>query len=257
MSEDHHITPLTEILSDLSESELRANYLEFVPVNDCTSQNEGLPFGGSKRGRPVTKPDRERISAEFDEGLDGQNFRNAQSSGELLHNATPPSHVIQQEKSEHRFLVFLFAQGKSAKTIFLELGGEWDEELGRPVAGTGQWSYSRLIQIRKQTWFQKALISYLEECGRDVITARLEAECGASIDTVVELRDNKQAPPAVRLNAAKDILDRFLGKATQKVEVTQSKSVSDYESELEEIKREEESLTNELRHLNPGLLQAP
>jgi hypothetical protein len=159
-----------------------------------------------------------------------------------LHNQQKPNLNIIKEKPEHRFIAILRAQGYSLKDVFVQMGGEMNEK-NQPIAGTGKYTYSWLSQINRQAWFTKQVTRLLEEAGKDKISAALETEAMTSLDTIVELRDNSDMDN-VRLSASKDILDRFLGKATNKIEsksiVTHEKVSEDdarIDRELEELER--------------------
>lgn len=133
-----------------------------------------------------------------------------------LHNSQEPNLNIVKEKPEHRFIAILRAQGYSLKDIFVQMGGELDDK-GQPKSGTGQYSYPWLSQINRQPWFTRQVTRMLEESGKDKISARLEAEAMNSVDEIVRLRDEAESEQ-VRCKAAQDLLDRHLGKATQRVE---------------------------------------
>lgn len=171
-----------------------------------------------------------------------------------LHGCTKPPVEIKQERPEHRFLIFLYAQGMSTKDVFTQLGGQWDSERNLPISGTGQYSYQHLHTIRRQAWFQQQLVAYMEECGKDVIRARLESELMPSIEKVVEIRDKHDAPMALQLKAAESLIDRFLGKPVQQVVTQPASTVDKYEKEAEALRLEAAQVEAELRNLNPALV---
>lgn len=53
----------------------------------------------------------------------------------------------------------------------------------------------------------------------DVSRVKLMLERDRSIATIIEIRDNKENGPEIRLRAAQDLLDRSLGKARQQTNV--------------------------------------
>lgn len=226
MSEE--ITPLTEVLSDAhSDSDLREKYAEYLPV-------------------------KKKAKALFDADRHEAEFAQAEADGALLHNSARPQVIIEKERPEHRFLVFLYSQGMSTKDIFLQLGGQWNSEKNLPISGTGQYSYQHLHTIRRQAWFQRKLIAYMEECGKDVIRAKLEAELMPSIEKVIEIRDDAEAPKNIQLQAANSLIDRFLGKPVQQVITAPSSSVERFENEAQKIQEETEKIEREMRVLNPA-----
>lgn len=226
-----------------NEAELRSRYAEYLPVKDKP-----------RRGPGSADPNRVKNSNEYDPERHESAFADAEAAGKLLHNVTRPPVVIQQERPEHRFLVFLYAQGMSTKDIFVQLGGVWDDTKNLPVSGTGQYSYQHLHTIRRQAWFQTKLVEYMEQCGKDVIRAKFEAELMPSIEKVIEIRDDPNAPRALNLKAAESLIDRFLGKPVQHVAPVPVSSVDRYEKEVADLVKETEAIEIELKHLNPAFL---
>lgn len=116
--------------------------------------------------------------------------------------ATDPNLAILDEKPEHRLIVYLKAQGFSNK------------EVSDKTGYTQAW----VSQITRQPWFRLRLVQELREAGVDQIQQVLKANALDSIFTLVDLRDDPQAPKAVRKACADSLLDRYLGKPTQKFE---------------------------------------
>lgn len=224
------------------ESALREQFAEYLPVKP-------------KKGPGSADPNRVKTRQEYNPERDEQAFVDAEADGKLLHNAARPSVTIQKERPEHRFLVFLYAQGMSTKDIYLQLGGEWDSTRNLPLPGTAaQYSYQHLHNIRRQAWFQTKLIEYMEQCGKDVIRAKFEAELMPSIEKVIEIRDDVNAPKQLQLRAAESLIDRFLGKPIQQVVALPVASVDKYEKDAAALARETEAIENELKNLNPAFL---
>lgn len=243
MSETSSLTAALERAhgQDSDDTSLRERYAEYLPVK-------------AKRGPGSADPNRVKGPNEYQPDLHEADFEVAEQNGRLLHGATRPPYVIQQERPEHRFLVFLYAQGLSTKDIFVQLGGEWDSSLNLPKSGTGQYSYQHLHTIRRQAWFQTKLVQYMEECGKDLIRAKFESELMPSIEKVIEIRDDEDAPKQLQLRAAESLIDRFLGKPIQQVQALPAASVDRYEKEAAELVRETEAIEAELKHLNPALI---
>ncbi len=90
----------------------------------------------------------------------------------------------------------------------------------------------RQLQLRPQ--FQANVTKIIEAYGFDVdVMKQFKAEIGQSLQTLVDIRDDVNAPKAVRANIAFGILERVLGKATQKVEFsgnTNADPVAEWES---------------------------
>ena len=111
-----------------------------------------------------------------------------------------PNLAILDEKPEHRLIVYLKAQGFSNK------------EVSDKTGYTQPW----VSQITRQPWFRLRLVQELREAGVDQIQQVLKSNALDSIFTLVDLRDDPQAPKSVRKAAADSLLDRYLGKPTQK-----------------------------------------
>ena len=150
----------------------------------------------------------------------------ARDPDRLFGDVNNPNLVILKEKPEHRLIVYLKAQGLSNNDIAERTG----------------YTYPWVSQITRQPWFKQRLIDELKVSGRDLIHETLRVEAPECIATLVDLRDNSESP-AVRLGASKDLLDRYLGKATQRVESTSTthvthEDVTGIDKELLEVNRE-------------------
>ena len=89
-----------------------------------------------------------------------------------------------------------------------------------------------------------------EISGKDQIAARF-AEIGSrAIDILEEVMDNPKAPPNVRANAANSILDRYLGKPTQKIETKNETTVDSLGSDAKQLQRELEIVEEQIRNVN-------
>lgn len=153
----------------------------------------------------------------------GPYLRNPVLEG-YLHNQQLPNSLLKHEKPEHRIMLFLKGQGMS----------------NREVAQCMDYSDGQVSQITRQAWFISALKDYLESEGRDLIKTVLEGEGKNSIFKLVEIRDDKESPKSVIVQACNSILDRWLGKPKQAVEVTTNKgsaTPADAAKLDEEIKR--------------------
>lgn len=149
-----------------------------------------------------------------------------------MFNAKDPNFAIQHEKPEHRMAVYLKAQGKS------------NREIAKLLGYTEAW----VSQIIRQPWARVALLREMQAAGRDAIQTTLEGAALDSVLTVISIRDDLSAKQNVRLAAADSLLDRFLGKPTQRVEQTNTNrtaadSIDGVNRELEELAREEARLT--------------
>jgi hypothetical protein len=125
------------------------------------------------------------------------------SSSSALFNPSTPTFAIIHEKPEHRIAILLKAQGKDNRTI------------ARVTGYTESW----LSQLFRQPWARQRLINEIEEAGKDGVYELLRGEVTNSIHAIIEVRDTAGSDEkAVKLAASQALLDRFLGKPTQRVE---------------------------------------
>ncbi len=149
------------------------------------------------------------------------------NSPDRLHNDDTPRYAIIEEKPWHRIVCYLVAQGLPKK------------EIAARVDKTEGW----IGQLTRQPWFRLRLIQELKEAGLDAVQQVLKGSALDSIYTLVELRDDEQTPKAVRRAAADSLLDRFLGKATQKIELDRkplpsSEEISTLDKEIKQLENE-------------------
>lgn len=163
---------------------------------------------------------------------------------------SPPAFNIKKESPEHRFLLYLFAQGNSSRDVFVQLGGQLDPVTKLPVPGTGKYSYHWVCQIRRQAWFRQQLTQFLHETGKDLVQAKLQTEVIPSLEAVIEIRDNIDAPANVRLTAANSLIDRFLGKPTQVVQQIVPTTVQRFEEDAADLERQITQVEEEMQALN-------
>lgn len=142
-----------------------------------------------------------------------------EKSGVGLFNDRSPNLAVLSEKPEHRIVIFLKAQGMS------------NNEIARRTGYTYPW----VSQILRQPWARKRLVEEITASGRDAVEEMLKSAAEDSVYTLISERDNEAAKPSERIAAANSLLDRFLGKPTQKVEQTVRTGKLDT---LEETERE-------------------
>lgn len=148
----------------------------------------------------------------------------------LFFNGKDPNLAILHEKPEHRLLLYMKAQGASNKEIAEQSGY------------TQPW----LSQLFRQPWAQQRLIEIMNQCGKDRVTTLIASAAEDSVLTLIELRDDPESPAAVRRSAAENLLDRYLGKPKQQVDVVQKGTSAE---DVQEIDRELELLTAEENRL--------
>lgn len=210
----------------------------------------------SERGRGRPKKGEEKTH-EFDEQHVTAQDLLREAGCIPLSNTDPRGNVrIDKESTRHRVLLYLFAQGGTVRSVYESLGGQFDEDR-KPVSGTGEYTYSYLCQIRKQPWFQQNLLELLDHEKGDMIAARLKLEAMASVETLIELRDNAKEKGAVRASAANSLLDRHLGKATQTVRTEATVTTASYENERIVLENRLAQIRQEQSNLNAAIEISP
>ena len=180
-----------------------------------TSPVDGLPFTSFDNYQAVT-----------DEYL---------GSPDALHNSSQrtPNQIILSEKPEHRLILYLKLNGHSTSQI----------------ANLTGYTPTYIRQIVRQPWFQKKFTEEAKAAGLDAVSKFLETETLESLEVVRALRDDPKQPGNTRLAAANSLLDRHLGKPTQKVVTDNThRNIDEVGVEADavnrEIKRIEETLKN-------------
>lgn len=173
--------------------------------------------------------------------VNGQLYENSQLNGSsveeaydedisALFNDKKPNLAVIHEKPEHRVM------------IHMKVAGWSNREIAHATGYTDAW----VSQILRQPWARDQIIREIDRSGRDGVEAIIEASVKDSVWKVIELRDS--APkPEIQLAAARDLIDRALGKPTQKVESTSknlniSASLSDLEKQIKTLEEEEAKL---------------
>lgn len=120
-----------------------------------------------------------------------------------LNGAKPPLWPLGKEQLWHRAAASIFACGVCVRDVARQLGK----------------SETTLQNLTRQPWFQEEVSRLMREQGRDM-NALFAAEQINSLQTLVKLRDDRNTPAAARIQCARDILDRALGKPVQRVETS-------------------------------------
>lgn len=150
---------------------------------------------------------------------------------QVLFGDRKPQHEIQREKFIHRLAANLFARGASQ----------------REVAQQCEVTEVTVSNWVAQPWFQEVVLELMNDTsGKADIMTLFEAERINSLNTIVTIRDNEKISPATRLLAAKEILDRALGKPTQRVEHKDTTQVDDPVAETERLIGLNQELRNRL-----------
>ena len=158
-------------------------------------------------------------------------FADAEPSADALFAAREPNLQIRHEKPEHRYLLWMKANGCS------------NREIAQQAGYTEAW----LSQLFRQPWAQATLLTMLKESGKgtlDQTLSLIQSEAVNSVLKLVDLRDDPDSPKAVQRACSVDIIEQFLGKPKQKVDVVQTnvRAVEDIDKELAQLEAEEQRL---------------
>jgi hypothetical protein len=132
-----------------------------------------------------------------------------------------PFHNIRKELPWHKAAAAMFAAGEKSRKI-------------AQVFGKSETWISNLI---RQPFFQARISAFLSESTRNVM-AELKTQELASLATLVEIRDDPKAPAAARVQAARDILDRAMGRPVARVEAVNEVTSSDPVGEVRMLEAE-------------------
>ena len=141
----------------------------------------------------------------------------------------PYNWEIQKERSWHKLATTLFALGAS------------QAQIGRELDRTPQ----AVCNLLKQRFFQSRVAEIMAENSRDIMEL-FKAERINTLATLIELRDNPETPASVRAMICKDLLDRVLGKAVQRIEAVGEVHSDDPVKEVEMLEAEVKRLRDEV-----------
>jgi len=152
------------------------------------------------------------------------------SAEHRLFNDRKPNLAILHEKPEHRTMVFLKVEGLS------------NSEIARITGYTDSW----VSQILRQPWARKMVVDELSRAGRNAAEELIQSAVVDSILKVIDIRDTADKKET-QLAASKELLDRGLGKAVQRVETRSlnlnlSGDLEQTDAELARLEREEQEL---------------
>lgn len=116
--------------------------------------------------------------------------------------------ILVKEQPRHRLMILLKAKGMSNREIAEYVGCS-------PVT---------VSYVLRQPFARERLAKIINDAGGDVVRTILEGTVVDTVHKLIDLRDNEKVPPAVQKAACTDLLDRFLGKPTQQLEVRHDSS---------------------------------
>ena len=207
---------------------------------------------------PTKNIDRRSLSGNVEKRVEGRRESSNCGSGQLLANndlkdhpvmeaaetdplrlfaseEKPPNFAIIHEKPEHRLIVYLKSRGLSNREVSEKTG----------------YSYSWVSQICRQPWFRLRLVTELREAGLNKVAKLLESSALDSVFTLLEIRDDEEAPRAVRRACADSLLDRWLGKAT--VHVTNDNNRTPSSPEIQQVDKELQEIEQKLKEQNANV----
>jgi hypothetical protein len=184
-----------------------------------------------------------KVSSPEGTGPDLSAYRNADCGQPLgpdvdaLFGATKGYVNVKRERFEHRLMLWYKLQAFN------------NNEVAQLCGVTPQ----TVSNVTKQPWFQEAFCKLAAEMGKDACTTFLEGEVLPALQRTADMARNGESE-AVRLSANRELLDRFLGKATVKIEskasVDVTSTVLDGNRLLEEQRRLDEQIRSNGLHLH-------
>jgi hypothetical protein len=140
----------------------------------------------------------------------------------------PSGWVIEKEAPWHLSAAYMYAMGSC----------------NREIAEAHGKSPQAVSNLFHQPFFQERVTEIMAANRRDVMDL-FRAERINTLATLIALRDDPATPASVRAMVCKDILDRSLGKAVQRIETVGEVTSSDPVAECERLEAEVRRLRNE------------
>lgn len=139
-----------------------------------------------------------------------------------LAELAPAEYSLKGEQPIYILMCYLMASGKTTEEIAAQTG--------YTPAGV------RLIQ--KQPSFRKRFLEITKEGGQEAVEAFVKGQSMASLEVLVEVRDDKGTLASTRVQAANAILDRALGKPAVYVKTESSLNLNSAASTKEDLERQ-------------------
>lgn len=128
--------------------------------------------------------------------------QDAKENPDALFNARDPYYAILHEKPEHRVIIQLKLRGMSQ----------------RQIASVTGYTALHVSNILRQPWARERITRELRNAGIDDVRDMVANAAAASVFTLIEIRDDQNAPAAVRSATARSLLEQYLGKPKQAIE---------------------------------------
>ena len=144
--------------------------------------------------------------------------------------AVPPSGwEIQREHPWHLSAAHMYATGAS----------------GNEIAKAHGKSIQAVSNLLRQGFFQSRVLEIMAANRRDIMDL-FRAERVNTLATLIAIRDDPGTPASVKAMVCKDLLDRSLGKAVQRIEAVTEVASSDPCAEYERLEAENNRLRDSL-----------
>jgi len=189
----------------------------------------------------------DRVLSEIQQGLGESYARRAAALGgtdeqvnaarqyaerpDALHGDTFSGSGNKQCGPIHILMCYLTAAGKTVSEIAAQTG----------------YSIQTVGAISRQPWFRERFLQIAKEDHQEAVTAFVKGQSLASLETLVEVRDNKDNKGSERVAAANAILDRALGKPAVYVKTEGTMSVASATSTKADLERQIEAVQLQLQ----------
>ena len=151
-------------------------------------------------------------------------------NGGVFVGARDPQWDLEHEQPWHRMCAHFFSMGDTAKAVASKVGR----------------SQPAVHNLLRQPWFQKLTTQLMAERGDKDISSLFKAEQLNNYSTMVEMRDNPNTRAELKFKITQDMLDRSMGKATQRVEMSHETVSDDPVAEFNRLESENIRLRKEL-----------
>jgi hypothetical protein len=162
---------------------------------------KGFPDRRGQHIRPGAfssdKPSPYQLSSSCDSKLESD----YKESSDALHNPRSPHYEIQHEKSSHRWVIYLSAQGHNVSEI---------------AAITGYTTVT-VSNVLRQPWASQRVVDEMARSGKAGVEYVIQGAARKAVDRLITECDNMAARPAERISAADKLLDRCYGKPNQPI----------------------------------------
>ena len=149
---------------------------------------------------------------------------------DTLFGTLPSYQAYKKEKPEHRLILWHRLRGLSVKE----------------TAALSGYTPQSVSLICKQPWFQDAFVRLSSEMGKDSVQTFLSGEVLPALQRTVQLALTAESE-AVQLAANREIMDRYLGKATVKIEQKLSGQIDNVVYDAAKLMEESAKLSEQLR----------